>query len=651
VTAAAAILSAATALVGCATRPAPGGEEVSEASSALTQPQRGVVKDKDGNPVARAIVEVRAPGGRRELARAITASDGGFVLRVRPGTYDILVTPRGGFAPQLFPAQSITGSGKLELVTITFQAIQATGRILDSQGQPIVGIGVCLSELCTHTDDTGAFSVAANVGETLSINGQISATTEIDIGRPIDPQSNGQDIVLPTVTVTGHVLDASGAPFTGQLGSSPYSYPVSFDGFQGGARLVFLPNDGGAFQFEALPGNIPVLVVDRYLFTVPVQGDTDVTLQIPAPVSLSGRLVDRDGNGLTSQSVCLSNRNCAFKQCPLQSCGTTDADGNYEVEALPGDYEFDSFATAGGPPVITGLLTLSQSTVIDLAIPNRRVTGQVLDPGGAPVAGASVSLQACSSVTLDGGFQAFDCGATVTDGAGHFQVNATAPGSGVLFASAGALSASVPVTISDDVDGVVITLVAPPAPDLVSGQLVDDAGAGVPGQRICYFNTGNDACATTDADGRYDLTLPPGDYFTELLISSPTTPFDLLDIDVTRTVPSDPVLIQIPATRWLSGRVLGPDAAPVAGATVLSQLSDSGNSGVSAFIGSQLTDATGRFTVPVLVGFTYSMQVLPPTTSTLQPFSINNVAIEGDLSLTVALQSTAAGAGHHHAHP
>src|SRR5262249_52300664 len=140
-----AILWAATAMLSCAAGPDPGGEAVAETSAALTLAQRGLVKDKDGNPVSHAAIEIRAPRGRRDVARAITASDGSFVLKVHPGTYDLLVTPCGGFAPQVFAAQSITGSGTLELVIVGFLPIEASGRILDRHGQPITGLGVCVT--------------------------------------------------------------------------------------------------------------------------------------------------------------------------------------------------------------------------------------------------------------------------------------------------------------------------------------------------------------------------------------------------------------------------------------------------------------------------------------------------------------------------
>jgi hypothetical protein len=614
---------------------------VAETSSTLTVAQQGLIKDQDGNPVARARVEVLPPNGRRPVAHASTDADGRFVLTVPPGSYDILVT-RGALSPQLFPAQSISGAAQLELVIYSFVQAAVSGQVLVPGGQGVPGVVACVSGNCVTTDDTGAFALTGKAGDRLSLNGEVSGAT-FSVSRTLDAAAAGaEDIFVPICTLRGQLIDPSGAPVT-EVVTPASCYQVAFAGYEGTACVDTFSNTPGSFQYQVLPGDVPLLVSgpSRALLvvTVPPGGLVDVTLQMPSPVTLSGRLVDRDGNPLPAQNVCLGRNDCATKFCRQPLCTGTDADGSYQFDVPPGDYQL---LLESSPDGVLGQyffsqdLTLSEPTEIDVTIPNRRLTGQVLEPDGTPAVGAAVSLPGCFSSSVDA-FTGEVCGTpAVTDTAGRFEMTTAGPGAGTLFVTAGSISNSVAVDIADDTN-VEVTL-RPAGP--VVGQVVDADGQGVPGQTVCYESVTFDRfCTTTDAGGQYTLDLLPGSYTVNMTVSGLGSDLSLFTIDVNRSVPPDPDPIRIPAIRQLSGQVLGPDGAPLAGASVAPGCQSQADTGAFACAQLLVTDAAGRFHTSVLQNAPLSLQITPPPSSGPGPFSVDLVPVDGDLAVTIALQS------------
>jgi large repetitive protein len=127
-------------------------------------------------------------------------------------------------------------------------------------------------------------------------------------------------------------------------------------------------------------------------------------------------------------------------------------------------------------------------TALDL--PAATVSGRVLDPAGAPVAGAKVVWEAYRSdeetlVDETRGTQPAPLGETATDGQGRFQVKLEKPGVEVsIRVLPGGLPGAILRGPYDSSEDVTLDDVELPAAERVSGRVVDDGGKPVSGARL-----------------------------------------------------------------------------------------------------------------------------------------------------------------------
>ena len=222
-------------------------------ASAIT----GLVTDSEGRPVEG--VEVHAHGDRSDLPpfrfnppywerRAVggarTRTDGRFrVGGLIPGLRQVLRFRRDGFAPQKleWPAPEPGEAGD-RLQVILARGIEASGRVLDPEGEPIEGASVELTEsrpgdvlerarqsrirepvptFTAWTDRFGRFQVTDLPAEPLDLEVRASgfATSEVP-GVRAEPNPDGSAdlgtvILSPEARVEGRVEDPSGVPIAG----------------------------------------------------------------------------------------------------------------------------------------------------------------------------------------------------------------------------------------------------------------------------------------------------------------------------------------------------------------------------------------------------------------------------------------------------
>jgi hypothetical protein len=629
-------------------RELPSGEETSReplvgTTSALRVAARGLVRDVHASPLAAAVIEVRVPGGGPTVACELSASDGTFALAVRTGSYDILVTARAGFEPQLFAAQVVNGAGTLELVLVrpSMPTLEVRGRIVDRHGGAFAQQSVCVAGACTTTDGDGQFALTADADEPqwIRLYGTTASGARVSVTRSFDPsEAPALDVVRPDFDLAGQVVDAAGAPVTGVGVISPNCYPVSFDGFAGMSCLDGQQVDAtGRFHFVTLPGPVQLLVVGPLgtFVTVPVAGDTDVTIPLSAAQALIGRIVDRDGNGVDGQRICLLHDGCVSKYCN-PACVYTGGDGRYQLEASGGDYQLSlaSFSGVFGSYDLSRAITLAQPTELNVTLPNRQLTGHVRDSLGAPAAGATVTAE-CYPISLDGLAGDACPGVQTTDTDGRFQLMLAAPGV-VTLRVQGSTTTALPVAVSGDDTDVEARL---PAAGPASGRVVDANGKGLPGQRVCYSGAAAQmSCATTDGAGQYELTLGPGEYSVFVTFASGGTNFF---VDSTVTLPSLPATIRTLPIRQLSGQVLDGEGRPLVGANIALSCLSLTVDAIDEFAcgDSQVTDDAGRFQVSLLAGSRPSLQIQPPSEDPSSPwFTVDDVGDGGAVSVTVAIQ-------------
>jgi hypothetical protein len=637
---------------GCTTSGAPPEEIVAE-TSALRVTAHGLLRDALAAPIAGAVVEVRRAGAGGALTtREKTAADGSFALKIRAGTYDILVTPRDHFAAQSFPAQVIDGAVTLELILIAVsEQTQLSGRIVDRAGLPMPA-QICGNRGCALAGDDGIFQLAVDADGTSSIGISGGDTSSFNLAMTLPAGGTDEalgDIVLPLFDLTGQVVDAMGAPVAGATVIAPSCYQVSADGFEGQDCLFGQQTDtAGRFHFVVLPGQLGFLVrgAAGAFLPIDVAGATDVTITVPPLQRLSGQVVDRDGHGQEGSSICLTHAGCASKYCgPI--CASTDSEGRYQLDVSVGDYALDLSPGSARPLGQYRLaravsLSAAQGSQLDVVFPTEQLTGQVLDDTGAPDAGVDV-IGMCYQADFDG-WTGNVCPTTaISDGAGRFQLAAVAPGATTLqFQGAAPKSVAVIFGVDSDIQ-VQLSGTSPSSQVAAGGQIVDDDGHGVAAALVCYGN-GADTCATSDGDGRYQLRLVPDTYQISASVrfgaDDPSVSFPAV------TVPSAPVTLHVVAPRRLPGQLLSVDGQPIAGATVYrvcSSLSRSDLSELFCSADSELTDGAGRFQLPYLPGAPASLLILLPGGEAADTIDIEDATAGGSAtSVTLAVQPASA---------
>src|SRR5262249_34858004 len=146
----------------------------------------------------------------------------------------------------------------------------------------------------------------------------------------------------------------------------------------------------------------------------------------------------------------------------------------------PGDYTVEVFAP--GSDTLSdvtlfraGVLTLTADTQETLVLPNRVLTGTVVDADGHPVPG--VSVQGDFSVAF-GNFTGGLSASTTTDTMGNFRL-VLLPGSGTILALPPPASLLVGTTVSATITVDTTITITLPRPVIYSGAVVDRDGMGV----------------------------------------------------------------------------------------------------------------------------------------------------------------------------
>jgi hypothetical protein len=248
------------------------------------------------------------------------------------------------------------------------------------------------------------------------------------------------DQLLPTGTITGQVLDSEGAPAS----VSVFAEPV-----EGGSFGSVATDEDGFFSLEVAPGEYRVgfflgsgltqyafgtfEFFDAEIFEVGPGETVVVNDQLLPNGTITGRLTDRDGNGVAFASVSAEpDDGGSF------ASGFTDEDGDFTIQVAPGRYRV-LFDVDGFGQYAFGTARFSQAEIFDVAagetvtvndtlIATGTVTGRFTDQDGTGMEGVNVTL-----VTLD---ESLPSQFASTDEDGFFTFPTVVPGDyHVLFES------------------------------------------------------------------------------------------------------------------------------------------------------------------------------------------------------------------------
>jgi hypothetical protein len=437
-------------------------------------------------------------------------------------------------------------------------------------------------------------------------------------------------------TITGTIRDHTGAPLGGAIVETPTGY---------GSYLATTTAADGTYSLAVPPGQWEIEVVDRSgidvsgwysvggwtlntgsatALNVTMSGITGIDVQLPSYRYITGTVKTPDSLPAAGVQVGPS----------WSGAPTTAADGTYSLRVPPGSYTVSFSLTdrtmpgywGGSGYVASQTDAVPVSTVagdvggIDVTVPFwPRITGTVRDVAGNPVAGAVVALGPTA------GWSAYMSAMTGADGTYTVFNHWNQTGAWTLKASKPNWYAetSTDLTLSGaDISGVDFSLHAFPA---VEGTVMGSDGTPLSGiwvETVDRFSLSytNLASATTDASGHYRLVLPIGAGQFALKFGDPTNTHATgylgavgfsYSTATSLSVATDQVLsasIVLPTYHKLTGKLIGPDGHPVAGAQLSAYLGPS-----NAYpIVSSYTASDGSFSLRLFTGPWYIAVASPP---------------------------------------
>ena len=397
----------------------------------------GTVTNQSSVPLSGAAVEAINPGDGSVVAVTTTDSLGYYALSVAGGTFHVRVTPPAGSAFQVSIALNrvIGVDTVLDFVLVPSGVAGLSGRIQDRYGSGVSGLQLYLtasgggSQINVATDNTGVYEYQVAPGDfVLQIQGSdgagaFNAPRNFYLQTEVFTLSASTiaDITIPAHRVSVHVQDPAGNPvantavncssqYAPGLSIGPYTgygysqyptyLPAAVTDGSGDAVMWLFPNDAGnptgKYTLTATPAPGGSLATTN-VSGVKIQSDMSVTITLATPVTLSGRIQDRYGSGVSGLQLYLTASGGGS-----QINVATDNTGVYEYQVAPGDFVLQIQGSDGAGAfnaprnfyLQTEVFTLSASTIADITIPAHRVSVHVQDPAGNPVANTAVN---CSS--------------------------------------------------------------------------------------------------------------------------------------------------------------------------------------------------------------------------------------------------------------
>lgn len=624
----------------------------------IVQPEEsrieGVAIDtSSGKPLAGMPLMLRANNNYQVMGQDVitTAENGQFSMKgICAGTYNIIyVAPRDEPADWL--AQPVNfnievGQTKEDVIVELIKGGLLEIHVTEAGSQkPLMGARVWIINERTReskaqrTDKNGIASIRLLPGVYQSgqavVEGYSSFMQQESISIE-DGRTKRLDWQLePMPKASGVVLDEEGKQVEG---ANIYVMP-------GGSSRDIESDSEGKFEISwntemfSDERENPLLVCryeERNLAKVVIlEGSTEnLEVKLQPGITVSGKVVDPEGKGIDNAGIRMMLRQTMWASTLIRGDTTkTNAEGNFEVKAIPAEYRYQITASADGygsqqkdvhaDDAVDNILDAGEFT---LALANLSVTGVVVDAEGNPISNARIE-----SYNFDGGQP--DNLRTQTDSQGNFALKGVCEGkvdirvNAVINGIAVSARASADGGLSDikiiaRERGQYITQhftnktyeqIIQGSEKVIAGIVVDEndlqvAGVPVgvncikreredaPGKFMWSFSSYEDLSSTTDKQGRfaialkedvqYDLIFSPNNYAAMLVYDIPAGKKDLKVI--------------LPKGGTISGRLVRVDngkKVPISNAQVKLEQTDRASYTHLGFDRdrSTVTDSQGRF--------------------------------------------------------
>ncbi len=460
----------------------------------------GRIVDGASRPIAGATIELKAAPAARGEGRTMmfggdddahdpptvtaTDHDGRFRLPgLAAGRYDVFVT-RSGFARRTIGGVDVAETGT-DLADVSLApGVRLEGWVRNPAGEPVEGAQVLLASAARGgamalpgmldagqppdavTGPDGWFAIDGLArGEHAELTVRRTGYVRQAVPSLEVPPAEPLAVVLrPASIVAGTVTDADGKP----VAAADVSMAVTKKMGTGQMSFAFRSIEGatadalGRFRYEGVePGRVSLTarapgLQEARLEAVEVpegQDVTDLALALKPGAWLVGQVLAPDGRSAIGARVGRVKDGEMGRFDP--SAAETDADGWYRVDGLaPGELSIE--ATHSDYPRVAKDVTLrAGENRLDLAFSGGvRVSGRVVDPGGAPLAGATVSLRDPGAF-WGGGSE------TVSGADGSFTIGGVREGTYDVWAARdgyGSSRGTPRVEVKGPVDGVVVRL-------------------------------------------------------------------------------------------------------------------------------------------------------------------------------------------------
>jgi protocatechuate 3,4-dioxygenase beta subunit len=681
----------------------------------------GKVSDNSGNGISTATVMVNDTN----LDSTTTDTNGNYSLSIPEGTYDVQVTPYSGsgFSSAVALSQTISSDTTLNFILTNAGTVTLSGHVYDRNGHPLAGQAVSLETTGgltvarSTTDTNGNYSIqATSASYQIVVNGynnsfSMNAPQSYNLSKSYSLSKNTiLDIVLPAKKINIHVQDSSANPvnnvglkaysnggahgiltmgggITDASGGSSYGQsgsPSPVTDSSGNVILWLFPTD------TSLPYTLTVIPPSGSLFqsttvsNILASSDTNFTVTLPQPVTLSGHVYDALGNPVSNQTVSLQISGSSLARA------TTNTYGSYSLQASPGIYNLVINANSNpfsvdlpqSYDVFKSNYSLTQNSILDITIPVKKVTIHVEDALGNSLNGAGIKV-------------------TTEDGGGS-NTNGLSIGGGITDASGGSSYGmfGVPIPLTDISGNVIVWLiptnhfhlykftVLPPSgssyqqttvnnvsittdtlqmvtlqrPATLSGYVYDSLGNTIANQTVMLQGTGGviAASTTTNSSGSFSLPASIGTYQlgvegynNNLSLSVPQT----YNISTNYILSQNTTLNIVLPAKKVSIHVQDVNGDPIAGISI--KAFNNGGAHAILTMGDNITNASGESTYgfsgslipttdssgnvvlwlfPNDANLPYTFIATPPTGSIYKTFTLSNISVTSDQTELISLQ-------------
>ncbi len=373
------------------------------------------------------------------FSNVTTNTSGDATLWLFPATFNITATPPSGSGYAAFLLSNTNVSSDTSLTIIMQSLVTLSGHVYDAQGNPVFNqqvffqVGGTIIGNKSFTDSQGNYFLQVSPGtydlhlsgnggsdgsavplgyQLISSNYSINQNTVLDITIPakrVDIHvQNSSGNAISNVKLTTNNPASSNLPLSTNLianyGDSVYPNPGVTTNASGNATLWLFP---ATFDITATPPSGSGYAT-QVLSNTTISNGILLTVILQSPATLSGHVYDAQGAPVSNQQV--------FFQLGGQIVGEksfTNTLGEYSIQVNSGTYDLhvsgnggsNSSAVPNGYQLIVHGYSHSQSTVLNVTIPAKKIDIHVQNQSGSPIPNVKLTTNnpASSSLPLGGG--------------------------------------------------------------------------------------------------------------------------------------------------------------------------------------------------------------------------------------------------------